>query len=272
VRRLHRTLLALTLLAGALAGTAVAAPAQAATARIVGNDISWPQCPRGMGIPSRRSEGQPMPPASSRFVVIGLTNGPAFTPNPCLTAQVAFAEQRHLWTAAYAMTTYPTPAQLAEHGRGGPYRGSDTLTRLRNTGYAQARVNVAAMRAAGLRSPIVWVDVEPYRVAPWSARIAANRAVVQGAMLGYRRAGLEVGFYSTPYLWRSIVGNWTWKKPEWRATGHTNRATALRACTRASIQGGHAVLGQWVHAHRDWDVVCGRYASTASLRAFFHKY
>ena len=61
------------------------------------------ELPEGLGIPSRRTQGKPMPPASARFVVVGLTNGPAFHPNPCLEEQVAFARLQHLWTAAYAV-------------------------------------------------------------------------------------------------------------------------------------------------------------------------
>ena len=59
---------------------------------VVGRDVSWPNCPRGMGIPSRPSQGKPMPPPSARFVVIGLTNGPAFHPNPCLETQVDYVD------------------------------------------------------------------------------------------------------------------------------------------------------------------------------------
>ncbi len=57
--------------------------------RTPGRDIGWPNCPPGLGIPERRTLGKPMPPARVRFVVVGLTNGPAFTPNPCLREQVA---------------------------------------------------------------------------------------------------------------------------------------------------------------------------------------
>jgi hypothetical protein len=272
VHRLHRILLSLTVLAGTLlGGTVAAAPAQAA-APVVGNDISWPQCPKGMGISSRRSEGQPMPPTSSRFVVIGLTNGPGFYPNPCLKSQVDFAKKRHLWTAAYAMTTYPTAAQLTKYGSKGPYKGTDRLSRLGNAGFSQAQYNVSIMRHAGLRSPMVWVDVEPYRVAPWSKSKTGNRAVLRGVLRGYAKAGLKVGFYSTPYLWRGIVGDLRYGAPEWRATGHTNRATAQRACSSASIQGGRAVMGQWVYRNRDWDVLCPGFTSTTVMRKHFHKY
>lgn len=132
----------------------------------VGNDVSWPQCPKGMGIPSRRSYGLPMPSASAQLVVIGVTNRPGFYANPCLASQTAWAKARHMHTATYAMTTHPTTRQVAAYGLRGPYRGTSSATRLANTGHAQARYNVASMRRAGLVSPIMWVDVEPYAVAP----------------------------------------------------------------------------------------------------------
>jgi hypothetical protein len=272
--RLRAVLVALTVLGGTLLGGLgpEAAPAQAAPARLVGNDISWPNCPKGMGIKSRRSEGQPMPHTAAKFVVIGLTNGPGFYPNPCLADQVAFAKNRHLWTGAYAMTTYPTRSQVTLYGRKGPYKGSSTITKLRNAGFAQAQFNVVNMRAAGLHAPMVWVDVEPYRVAPWSRSKPANRAVLQGVLLGYQRAGLKVGFYSTPYLWRSIVGDVRHNLPEWRATGHSNQATAARACSSQSIQGGRAVLGQWVYQNRDWNVTCPGYNKSSLMRGYFRKY
>jgi hypothetical protein len=271
-RRVPAILAALTLSATILTGAVSVAPAQAATREFVGNDVSWPQCPKGMGIPSRRSEGQPMPTTAGRFVVIGLTNGPGFSPNPCLASQVAFAEKRHLYTAAYAMTTHPTEDQVTTYGRKGPFRGSDRLTRLRNTGYAQAELNVTNLRAAGLTTPIIWIDVEPYRVRPWSKSITGNRAVIQGVRLAYEREGFRVGYYSTRYLWKGILGSQRSRLPEWRATGHGSKRNARAACSAGSFQGGAAAMGQWVYQNRDWNVVCPGFDSASQLRRYFHKY
>jgi hypothetical protein len=223
----------------------------------VGRDISWPNCPRGMGIPARPSEGKPLPPASSRFVVIGLTNGPAFYPNPCLREQVQYAETLHMWTAAYAVVTYPVPRQLATYGDRGPFPSGTRAGRLGNTGYAQARQNVAWMKQAGLDSPVVWLDVETVRPpAPWSGDRAANRAVVEGAMRGYRDAGLQLGIYSTQYLFRSVVGDVAYRLPEWRTAGRQDRAAALAMCHKNPIQGGPAVLTQWYSVDVDFDALC----------------
>src|SRR4051812_25172980 len=93
VRLLARLLLTLLVpaLGLSLAGPATAAVAPTPGVRLTGGDISWPNCPKGMGIPSRRSPGNPLPLASAAFAVIGLTNGPGWFPNPCLADHVAWA-------------------------------------------------------------------------------------------------------------------------------------------------------------------------------------
>ena len=100
---------------------------------LLGGDISWPQCPKGMGIPEKRSEGLPLPDSSARFVVIGLTNGPGFVANPCLASQVAWAKSQHLLVSAYSVISGPTRfspsgvsgdlpgrADTVDHGPGAP--------------------------------------------------------------------------------------------------------------------------------------------------------
>ena len=236
---------------------------------VVGHDVSWPNCPVGMGIPARRTLGLPLPPPSSRFVVIGLTNGPAFYPNPCLSEQVAHARRERLWMSAYAVVTYPTPDQLEAYGGVGPKSGDDLGARLWNTGWAQARLNITSMRVAGLTSPVLWLDVEPVRPpAPWSGDVVANRIVLEGSMAAYRQAGLRLGVYSTRSLWQSVVGDVDYGLPEWRAAGPTSRQQALAQCSGEPIQGGPAVLAQWV-AEIDTNVLCPGLPPTAVLREFF---
>ncbi|MGB0099948.1 MAG: hypothetical protein WBP61_06675, partial [Nocardioides sp.] len=100
---------------------------EARTGEVLGADISWPQCPRGLGIPERPTLGMPMPLPEAEYVVIGLTNGPGFTANPCLADQVAWVRERGLMASAYAVASYPDADQVAEHGDSGPYDGDDDL-------------------------------------------------------------------------------------------------------------------------------------------------
>ena len=183
---------------------------------------------------------------------------------------VEYARLNDLWTAAYAVVTYPTRAQRRTYADQGPHDPRERLGRLRNTGAAQAEQNVAAMREVGLDSPIVWVDVEPVSPpAPWSRSRAANRAVLAGAVAAYRRAGLRVGFYSTPTMWRDIVGPVRYRFPEWRTAGLSTRRAALTKCRRGAFQGGPVVLAQWWTDTRDHDLVCPAGPAAASMPAFF---
>ncbi len=262
----HRRLLVLLLTACSMLGSSVsgAAPAGAAVepvagTRLSGGDISWPNCPKGMGIPTRRSPGNPLPLASASFVVIGLTNGPGWYPNPCLAAHVAWAKGRGAWTAAYSMTTFPTAAQRAAYGSTGPWSAATRTGRLRNAGYQQALFNVASMATAGLAVPFVWVDVEPYPTHPWPRAVLANREVVRGVVRAYEDNGHRVGFYSYDGGWRAVVGSWrkpaypTWVPVGPVANGWTRAAAR---CSAPSFSGGPVYLAQWVQDSRDRDVTC----------------
>lgn len=245
----------LAALAESAAGEPVAVPPREGP--VLGGDISWPQCPRGMGIPQRRTLGLPMPLPEAEYVVVGLTNGPGFYPNPCLADQVEWVRDRGLLLAAYAVLSYPDRQTLERFGDDGPFDGSTPTGALSNIGYQQALYNIRSMRLTGLETPIVWLDVEPVALFDWSDDPVANAAVVEGSRRGYEDAGYRVGVYSTPYLWEQIVGDLALGVPEWRAAGQTSRAEALERCGEEwSIQGGEPVMGQWVEADRDQNVTC----------------
>ncbi|MCD4525145.1 hypothetical protein [Nocardioides sp. cx-173] len=240
-------------------------------APVLGGDISWPQCPKGLGIPEKRTLGMPMPLPQARYVVVGLTNGPGFHVNPCLADQVAWVRERRLLVSAYAVASFPQGDELARYGQDGPYDGGSKLDALRNVGYQQALFNVASMKDARLQTPFVWVDVEPVPDFPWSSDLVANAAVVEGAARGYVDGGYAIGVYSTPALWEGVVGGLELGVPEWRAAGETSRAEAESRCGDDwVIQGGPAVLAQWVEADRDQNITCGE--AHLDLGAWFHQY
>ena len=249
--------------------TAVAAKAHVPT----GYDISWPNCPKGMGIPSRPTLGNPMPKATTDFVVIGLTNGPGFYPNPCLQKHVDWAKKHHVWTAPYAFMTYPTAKQLKKYGAKGPYEGTSKTTRLRNAGYAEAMFNVASMQRVGLEASFIWVDVEYSRApAPWSTSRKHNRAALDGALRAYRDSGLTYGFYASIDPWQHIIGRARYEAPEWRTVGPAKKSTALAKCRTRSVQGGKVVLAQWWNAKSDFAVVCPGFRTDEKMSDYFHRY
>jgi hypothetical protein len=252
--RLRACIIALTLTATGLSvsSAATASPRPNVGSIVYGGDISWPNCPKGMGIPQRRTEGQPMPPAQAKFVVVGLTNGPGFYPNPCLAGQVAWAKARHLWVAAYNITTYPTPQQLAKYG------GTGTpVQRLRRAAAAEAAFNLATMKRAGLRVPMIWVDVEPVKGWPWSVNPTYNNAVLDGMFAAYRAAGIRSGVYSYSYGWKQLTGGRSLPNtPVWATSGSNTRGAALAKCSTRSFSGGPVRLAQWSDGRRDFDITC----------------
>ncbi len=162
-----------------------------------------------------------MPPPESQFMIIGLTNGPAFTPNPCLTSQVAYARDRGQWTAGYAVSSFPTDSQLAQYGGGGTRQ-----QQLYATGVAQARFNVANLRAAGLRTTVLWVDIEPVSSAPWSANAGENNAVIDGVLRATPKQDCGPG--GTPT----------------RARGTPSRRDGVRPCPPGCRQVGRTATGR----------------------------
>lgn len=239
---------------------------------VLGGDVSWPQCPKGMGIPEKQGLGIPMPLPEAEYVVLGLTNGPGFTPNPCLADQVQWAKDNDVLVSVYAVSSYPDKQTLAEYGADGPHDASTKIGQLKNVGYQQARFNIGTMGQVGLLSPIVWIDVEPVPVFEWSSDLRANAAVIEGVARGYVDAGFRIGVYSTPSLYERVVGNLDLGGiPEWRAAGQTSRAEARSRCGPDwSIQGGLAVMGQWVEQGRDQNITCPGIA--ADLGQWFHRF
>jgi len=221
------------------------APVPGAT--VYGNDISWPQCPKNSG-----GNGLPGPMTSASFVLLGLTDGGSFRVNPCLAGQVASVKTRHLWAGVYAVSTYPTNAELARYG------GTGTPTqRLRRVGAAQASFNLATMARVGLQSPMVWVDVEPTTQSPWSASAVNNNAVIDGVIARYETAGIRAGIYSFDKAWTVITGSRLLPGvPTWVPVGHTSRADAAAACALASYAGGKPWLTQWTDDVRDYNLTC----------------
>jgi len=257
-----------TAAAAPIAGTSTSTSTSTSTV-VAGGDVSWPQCPVGMGIPSRRSLGLPMPGDRALFVVIGLTNGPAFTPNPCLATQVQWARDRRVPVSAYAVATWPTARQLSRYAAGGPYAGTTRRARLRNVGYAEGTYNLRRLASVALSVPHVWIDVEHYSIRPWSQDRRDNRAVVRGVARAYQDAGIATGFYSTSLQWTDIVGRVSWGLPEWHTAGPRSKAVALGRCSEASFQAGPVVLSQWWTDSADHDLVCPAGPAAASMPAFF---
>ncbi|WP_457972925.1 FG-GAP-like repeat-containing protein [Arthrobacter sp. D1-17] len=258
-RRVLTAILAfLTLLLGFVPG---APAAQAVSLR--GHDISWPQCPTAAG-----GFGLPMPPASSQFVIIGLTKGLPFTENPCLASQVNWAKTNKKPAQAYTMAAFPTAAQLTTYRARGPWSSATRAGQLSNVGYAQARFAVASLVKTGFAPRVVWIDVEPRPAQPWPTATAAqqreNRFLIEGLMRGLREARYSYGLYSFASGWQSITGSWRLPAvPVWATAGRLDYpGEALDRCRPPSFSGGRVYISQWYDDTRDYDLTCDPYAFT----------
>lgn len=254
---------ALTTAAGVLP---TASPASAATQ--VGNDISWPQCRVDQG-----GYGNPMPAANTGFVVLGLTNGLAFTRNPCLTEQAHWVRDNYRPFHAYTFATYPTRAQITRYGTSGPFASTTHTGKLRNVGYAQAAYAVNTLKGIGLLPPRIWIDVEKRAAQPWpvgqgNPTIATyNRALLEGMLAAFAKTKIPAGFYSNADGWTVITDNWQRPGvPFWGTVGTRGQAAAEQGCGKPGLNGGATHLMQWwVNQPQpvDWDVACAGHALAA---------
>lgn len=227
---------------------------------LLGYDISWPQCS-----PWR------VPPNDADFVILGLTNGLAFTWNPCLQDQIAWARARGIPAHGYAMATYPTADQLAKHGGVGPWPNTTLVNRLRNVGYAEAADVIKELNLYAWSPPVVWIDVEPRPRQPWPSNTTNNRAVVVGLMRGLRDAGFGFGIYSYENGWKQIVGSWRLTGvPTWVPAGTLDYpGEVFDKCVLPSFSGGPVLLAQWVENNLDHDLTCPSYAMQSFTNSTF---
>jgi Putative peptidoglycan binding domain len=244
----------LWLVAAAVVAATVTGSAAASTTWTHGFDVSWPQCsgPTARHLPSR-------PPA---YLILGLTHGRGHTDNPCLAAQLAWAQRRDVPVGAYLVPSFPTKRQQADAATGvfGVCAG-DRDCRLRNDGARQAADAVTLMRETGVPAPMVWVDVEFRHVQPWSHSHPDNVRVLEGVLAGLAAERVPYGVYTTAYMWRSITGGWRLVAPNWLPGGGGDPAAAKRKC-RATATGGPTWVVQYTRS-LDEDLTCPVMDATA---------
>jgi hypothetical protein len=228
---------------------------------LYGHDISWPQCPEDEG-----GFGLPLPPTTTRFVIVGLTKGLPFTENPCLDDQLNWVRANGKPAHAYTMAAFPTAAQLGAYRTHGPWSSSTRAGQLSNVGYAEAGFAAASLHRLGFAPPVVWIDVEPRAAQPWPTNTTLqrreNRYVIEGLMRGLRDAGFSYGLYSYLSGWQSITGSWRLPGvPVWATAGRLDTPNeALDRCRQPSFSAGRVYIAQWYDDERDYDLTCEPYA------------
>lgn len=241
-------------------------------AAVLGNDISWPQCGGDL----------PAPPA---FAIIGVNGGRPETANPCLAAQLAWADHTlaaEVGTpAALYVNTAATgpvvslwwPASNTYQGTdvGNPYGicdGSASRACAYVHGFAMAYDDVVDAQAAGggLAHRVWWLDVETGN--SWLPDTAVNAAELEGMTAYLQGAGAEVGIYSTAYQFGEIVGAVSpgsnlFTLKNWIA-GAESTSSARELCTSAPLtEGGTVALTQFTDGNLDYNYPCPAAAPVA---------
>jgi hypothetical protein len=268
----HRSasVLAMTVLSATLVTLPNPSPASAAVAVAVaesGRDISFPQC-----------DG-PLPKVrNTRFAILGVNGGRAFTKNRCLTRQLRWAKRLAGPPAFYANTGNPGPKNSAHWPLGQTWPRECSRSEPNSVGCsydygwnaAKQSFSVATDAAQQLhgvsrenaRQRVAnvdwWLDVEilnswqTLHTVPTRAKQQNDVATLAGAVnaLWDLHVG-RVGIYSTSYQWSAITGGilrtrgWFSSNPVWLA-GFDHHADAVEGCGHRSFTGGPVLMTQYL--------------------------
>ena len=253
LRRLGVVLASAGLLLSAF-GVPQAHAAYTMSSAITGQDIGWPMCPTALG-----GAGKPMPPDTKvGFLIPELNAGLAFDENSCLEMHYNWGKERNSLLGGYLFPNYPDKAMLAA-ARTGRYGTCSTLQcRLKNTGYAQAKWNVARLTEAGIQLPLIWVDIEHQPrlngTRAWSKNIYNNRLVLEGVFAYLKEQKIRIGLYSYAYGYNQIVGKWRLGYPEWVPTGKHTASARWEKCKSPGFSNGPVWMTQSTRISHTYDI------------------
>lgn len=245
----------------------------------LGNDISYPQCERGL-------------PSGQAFGVVGVNGGLATTTNPCLADQLIWARgstgsiNSQDKTQLYLNTANPgglnTPSwphnnidPVSNSVTSSPYGDCDgSLSDACAWQYGWNRASEAVSKrfipAAALvsldinpASYIWWLDVETTNT--WETgsdeALARNANDLRGMVDYLKSANARVGIYSTGYQWGKIAGS---NNPagafnglaSWLAGARNQKGAAQNCGLPPLTYGGQVTLTQFVSGDLDYDYSC----------------
>lgn len=200
------------------------------------------------------------PDSSFGFVVVGVTAGKAFVYNQRARSEYNFAQFGASVPTLYLNLNAPygstaiaahmdTPrscdtlfgAVTTSKSSGGSYP-EPTVCASYNYGYNAAKGAYAYGTSVGVTSTFWWLDIEEDN--SWSADVAVNDAVIQGAIDYLNTQGIRVGIYSTAAMWRRIAGagfsptqtlsGSSVPTPTWFPIGIASQIEATNACLHES--------------------------------------
>lgn len=208
-----------------------------------GWDISYPQCGGSY-------------PGGGSFHIAGVTDGKAFTNNPCLASEFSWASAAAVAPSLYMNLNAPIgpTASFGNTGPAGTCRKGDKSCQSYNYGYnaATSAWNYAASQGAS--SANWWLDIETAN--SWFSRKSLNDRAIAGAADLLRSRGANVGVYSTNYMWSKIAGSYRPGLPVWYGSP-TNLSGAPGYCGSGyNFAGGGVYLVQYSGGSFDADYAC----------------
>ena len=243
-----------------------------------GYDISYPQC--GVTLP-----------ASATFVVLGATGGTPYRVQPCLTAELRWAERTVGRVPSFYANTANPGRRFSTHwpaGQTSPRvcRASSASASTCSYDYGwnatvdafnkavAAKMTVGGLTHATAKARVAgvmwWLDVETSNSwetleAPYG-QTASSRTndtmSVLGSVGALAAEGVaHVGIYSTAFQWKQITGGLAVtldhfvKNPVWLA-GFSNRTKAAAGCKQSTFTGAKVMLTQYISGSFDRDYAC----------------
>ena len=191
---------------------AAVVPSEPETGMLV-PDISWPNC------------SFVVPQELRKFGIIGVTGGHPFSNNPCLKDEAEQFDSIDF----YINTAYPG-FEAVRNIQDAPQHceANDANCFAFNSGFvnSQGAFNYADSLGLVKADQTWWHDVEVAN--SWEGSTDEHQNVLMGSVAGIRAAmaqkfsipplSVKNGFYSTPYMWKKITGDWRNDMPNWVAT------------------------------------------------------
>jgi hypothetical protein len=230
-----------------------------------GNDVSYPQCNQTL-------------PSGQAFGIVAVNEGLPNTTNPCLAAEISWAQAssgatRQPKASLYVNTADPGNHDIADwpasnnNPLGGshvddPYgtcAGGNDQACAWQYGWNLAELDAQTRGVADPGSYRWWLDVET--INSWESSTEDNRADLEGMAGYFRSIGGAVGIYSTTRQWDPLVGTVPpgsplYRLPEWRP-GAKTFAQAKKNCHLAVLTGaGTVTVTQWTTRPANSDFSC----------------
>ncbi len=204
-----------------------------------GVDVSSPNCAADI-------------PADTTFGIVGVTDGTAYSTNPCLAVQAAHFPNT---LSLYANVGWNDHSPHLNPSSPKTCLPGDANCLAYDYGYNAGLAAYDAATAAGVSSSTWWLDVESDNT--WNGDAIQNRNSLQGEhdALTARGAG-TVGVYSTTSEWQTITGDWQNGWPSWIGAHDPVSGQGGQACTGHQFTGGPTLVVQSEADQIDRDIAC----------------